>query len=182
MRYRIINVKAADPNNDKLNYSISYRPLGGKVWVTISDDVAALPYAWDTMTVPDGRYEVKVEVGDAPGNSPGSALTDERVSRPVIVDNTPPVPAEVSAGLDGKTVKLTATLRDVNRLAGASYVVDSGKEAVVLDAVDGIYDSPQEKVAGTIKDLTPGTHVITVRAEDEFGNVCYAAVTVTVAK
>ena len=46
---------------------------------------------WDTTTVPNGTYFVKIVASDAPSNPAGTALTGELESVAFEVDNTPPV-------------------------------------------------------------------------------------------
>ena len=179
-RYRIVAAKASDPNGDTLRYNVFYRKVGAEVWIQAAKDLTNPMYPWDTTTVADGSYEVKAEVADSADNSPATALTDSRISRQVVVDNTPPVLAELTAEAgDEGTVKLSATIRDAgSRVQRAEYVVDSGDTYTTLEASDGIFDSPTEKATATIKDLKPGPHVITVKTADEFGNVGYGSVTV----
>ena len=46
--------------------------------------------AWDTTTVPNGRYIIKVTASDAPSNPAGARLSGDKESAPFDVDNTPP--------------------------------------------------------------------------------------------
>ena len=45
---------------------------------------------WDTTTVPNGRYVVRVTATDSPSNPESLALSSEKESDPFDVDNTPP--------------------------------------------------------------------------------------------
>ena len=178
MPFRVITIKAADRNGDKLRYTVFYRRRSASVWIKAAEDLTAPKYAWDTRTVPDGRYQVKVEASDAANNSPETAMTDARVSRTVVVDNTPPAVVQIAAKVEAELVKLSAACRDANRIARIEYVVDSDTVATVLEAVDGIYDSAAEKAVTTIKNLDAGPHVITVKVVDEYGNAAYTTVDV----
>jgi len=178
--FRIIETKAADPNGDKLRLTIYYRRKGQGPWIQAAKDLTSPSYTWDTRTVPDGQYEVKVEATDAADNSPGTALTDARLASTVTVDNTPPMVAAIGAKTVGEALRLTGRVHDANRIRRAEYVVDSGPIATVMDPADGIYDSPAERIGATIKGLTPGPHVIAVKVNDEYGNVARAVVNVTV--
>ena len=48
-------------------------------------------YSWDTTTLPDGAYYLKIVATDAPSNPPALALKTERESERFEVDNTAPV-------------------------------------------------------------------------------------------
>ena len=52
--------------------------------------VADTILVWDTTTVPNGTYFVKVVASDAPSNPVGIALTGELESAAFEIDNTPP--------------------------------------------------------------------------------------------
>ncbi len=182
MRYRIVAIKAEDPNEDHLRFDLSYRTRPDGLWIRWAKDLTAPQAAWDTQTVPDGVYEVKVLATDAPGNSPETAMTDERLTRTIIVDNTAPRIVDIGAAVDGATVTVTGRLNDDNRIAGARYQLDSQEVAVVMTATDGVYDSPDERIKAVVADLEPGAHVITVAAVDEFGNVARTAVRVVIGR
>jgi hypothetical protein len=186
--------------------------LGGTdPWVKIADKLKEPQYALDTKTVPDGTYEIKVVASDSPSNPPATALETSRVSSPVIVDNTPPVVASATAakhlaeeqklrqemrdeflkvvaqpGLAAEVKDNTATISgvaiDANRISAIHYSVDSQDEWVTVLPTSGICDSPKEEFTFTVKDLKPGPHRIAVRATDQFGNMGYASVSVTIAK
>jgi hypothetical protein len=209
---RMVQIKATDPNDDQLIYSVFFRQLGGTdPWVKIADKLKEPQYALDTKTVPDGTYEIKVVASDSPSNPPATALETSRVSSPVIVDNTPPVVASATAakhlaeeqklrqemrdeflkvvaqpGLAAEVKDNTATISgvaiDANRISAIHYSVDSQDEWVTVLPTSGICDSPKEEFTFTVKDLKPGPHRIAVRATDQFGNMGYASVSVTIAK
>lgn len=182
LRYRLIKIKADDANKDELRYTVYFRQRGTELWIKADAELDKPSYTWDTQTVPDGVYEVKVQASDEPGNAPATALKHAWVSRPVVVDNSPPVIVELGARPEGRKVLLAVKVRDASRIAALQYVVDSGDTPVVLDAADGVYDTPAEQAAAAIEDLDGGPHVITVRAQDEYGNAVYQAVTVVLAE
>ena len=184
MRYRIISIKAADPNGDKLRFKISFRRKGNKLWIKLADKHAAATYAWDTTAAADGTYEVRVEATDAPANAADSALTAARISRALVVDNTPPTVPDLLVNPAGKGgLGLSGKVSDaVSRITRIEYAVDSNDEWLALAAGDGICDSQSETFAATIEDLEGGAHRVAVRVTDEYGNIGHASVEVTVAK
>lgn len=181
MPFRVVQFAAADGNGDSLVADVYYRRAGHQVWITAAEDVSGDSYPWNSTTVPDGEYEVKVIVRDTPDNPAGAALSASRISRAVTVDNTAPAIVSLTArpGEDG-TVTLTVSAEDASRLAGARFVIDSGDEEHLLTVVDGVVDSPQEQFRATLEDLDAGAHVFSVTVVDEFGNVAREAVEVTV--
>jgi hypothetical protein len=133
--------------------------------------------AWDTTTVPNGRYIIRVTATDAPANPEALALTAEKDSAPFDVDNTPPL---VTASLvKASAPSIRAEVRDDSSMVRrAEYSVDGGRWREV-HPVDGINDAREEVYEIPTSELPPpGPHVIVVRATDLLGNVATARVQV----
>ncbi|MDB5173108.1 MAG: hypothetical protein JWN51_1881 [Phycisphaerales bacterium] len=176
-----ITWEASDPNNDTLAYALYFRRVGEEPWILLKDKLAETTYEWDTRTAADGRYEVKVTASDAASNPPGTGRTVTRISDPVLVDNTPPVIGDVKSQPTGNAVKIDLKVVDrTSTVASVEYAVDSGKEWQFVLPTNQIYDSPEETVSFTIKDLPPGRHQVTLRATDSKGNQAFENVFVTV--
>ena len=82
--------KAEDGNDDRMQFDVSYRREGETAWRALQRGLWDPIFVWDTTSVPDGTYVVKIAVSDAPSNSPGNALTGELESASFDIDNTPP--------------------------------------------------------------------------------------------
>ena len=69
--------KADDPNGDTLAYDVHYRPRRRRrASASLRRGRHRAVLAWDTTTVPNGRYVVRVTASDAPGNP--EALVPQR--------------------------------------------------------------------------------------------------------
>ncbi len=178
---RSITIDASDPNNDQLVFKIEFREVGEDLWVTLAEGLDQPTYNWDTRTVADGTYELRVTASDAPSNPPAKALESSRVSAPVVVDNTSPVVTDLSAEIDDGVVSVSGRARDESsRIAAIHYAVNSAAEWTPVLPVDGICDSKEEEFAFDLTDLKPGPHRISVRVTDVFNNVGYGNVTIVV--
>ena len=82
--------KADDQNDDRLQYDVFYRREGETTWKVLKRGLWDPIFVWDTTSVPDGTYVVKIAASDAPSNSPGTALVGELESVSFDIDNTPP--------------------------------------------------------------------------------------------
>ena len=182
-KYRMVAIQAADPNGDKLIYSLEYRRVGSETWVLITDKHPKPMYIWDTLSVGDGEYELRVTAKDSPTNVTTAALSGSRISERIIVDNTPPVIKDLSAKATGTAVVVRGIVTDAgSRIVSIAYTIDSRDEWKTTLSSDGICDSASEKLAIQIKDLKPGAHRIALRITDRYGNVCYGYTSVTVVK
>ncbi|MFW6146193.1 MAG: hypothetical protein ACOC7R_02550 [Planctomycetota bacterium] len=180
LRYRLVGIEADDPNGDALRFDLDYRPRGGGVWIRWAKDLSSPKAAWDTRGVADGAYDLRALATDAPGNPPETALRDKRLSRAVIVDNTPPRIDAVAVATVADGVRLTGTFADANRIDSVRYQLSGADLPVVVAAADGIFDAASESIDVVIDDIEPGTHAITLEIRDEFGNTAHKTLTVTV--
>ncbi len=171
--------EAADANTDSLLYTLEYLIDGTGQPLTIADDLAEGSYAWNTRTVPDGRYLLKVTATDSPDNPGTMARTASRRSDPILVDNTPPTLDGLDANRADANATLTGTAQDaLAGVASIAYTVDSGDTYTPVLPDDLIFDSTSEAFNATIPDLTPGPHVVTLRIRDARGNTLYQNVLV----
>ena len=182
---RILKWQAEDPNGDTLVYRLYFRSQGESVWVLLEDDLTRPEYAWDTATVADGWYEIKIVASDAPDHPAEAALEDERTSDPILVDNTAPVIEDLKAAVRKEAgagrAEVTFAARDAaSRLTEAAYTVDSATEWRTIAPADMLFDAQRETFRFAVPDLAPGAHRIAVRAVDEANNRGHAAVTVVV--
>ena len=104
--------KAEDADGDRLAYTLQYRREGETDVARPASRADRRPiFVWDTTSVADGRYVVRVVASDAPSNAADRALTGDRESDPVDVDNTPPaITTEVVR--TGGAARLVVRVRD----------------------------------------------------------------------
>ncbi len=177
-----ISWKAFDPNGDTLEYELFFRGTDEKNWKQLADKLTATTYTWDTEAVPDGVYRLKVRASDRPQNPPPRTLTDELMSDPVRVDNTPPTVAVVRAEVRDRVCTIAAEAKDAgSALAGARYSVDAGPWQPLLPA-DGIFDATSERIEFSTATLEPGEHTLVIQAEDSAGNVGSAKTIIEIPK
>src|SRR5206468_3712302 len=119
-------------------------------WVLLQEKLREATFEWDTRTVADGRYQIKVTASDAAANPRGKGRTASRVSDPITVDNTPPMIGDLKwkrQGAGGNDVKIDLTVVDrTSTVAGVDYSVDSRTDWQAVVPSDNIFDSPSETV------------------------------------
>ncbi|MHC4790550.1 MAG: hypothetical protein ACYS8Y_03780 [Planctomycetota bacterium] len=169
-----ISYKAKDDNGDKLIYKIDFRKIGRESWVKLKDEIEADNFEWDTKTVEDGRYEIRVTASDERSNSTATKLTGSRVSEPVVADNTAPIIEKYAVEKEEKTVTLKLQVFDeLSAIGRLDYTVNSNEDWLGAVPEDLVYDTIREDFTAVIEDLEAGEHVIAVRVRDDIGNTTY---------
>jgi len=186
--YQSVLWSAHDDNDDDLLYSVYYRGENEHEWKLLREKLDQKFYSWDTTTLPDGAYYLKIVATDAPSNPRALALKTERVSERFEVDNTPPVIEDLKAiSAHFQSGPNRAEVLQVEFLAKdasssidrAQYSLDGG-DWMLLSPSGNVSDAPEEHYAFSVDKLTPGEHTIAVRAYDRFDNVGSAKTVFTV--
>ncbi len=169
-----VTFAAADDNKDTLEYTLEFRKRGNTVWIPLKDKLEQTRFEWDSRTVEDGRYEVRVTASDYRNNTPESALTGSRISDPFVIDNSAPEIVESAIAVEGADVVLNLTIRDALSVLGkVQYTVNSSENWMTALPDDLVYDTLTETFTIRIKDLKPGRHVIAVMVADNPENTAY---------
>lgn len=187
--YAAVLWSAHDANEDELRYAVYVRGENEREWKLLKDKLDQKFYSWDTTSLPDGAYYLKIVASDAPANPPGVALTAERESERFEIDNTPPVIENLqatvgslqSSGNSATTIVIVKfTARDTaTSVERAQYSIDGG-DWILCAPTGHISDAPEEHYELTVSDLRPGEHTIAVRAYDRFDNVGSAKIVVVI--
>jgi hypothetical protein len=178
--YRTLSWTARDPNDDDLMFSLFIRGDGEKEWRLLKDKIEDNFYSWNTRTMPDGGYYLKLVVSDERSNPPEKAERSERVTERFDIDNTPPAITGIAGEiLSGGRVRLRFTATDASTaISEAFFAADGGDPRPIL-SVDGILDSESENFDVIIPGLSAGEHVISVRVKDSADNSASAKTVIT---
>jgi hypothetical protein len=165
--------KADDGNEDRLQFDVLYRREGETTWRPLHRAAWDPIFVWDTTSVPDGTYMVKIAASDAPSNSPGSALIGELESTSFDVDNTPPRIEFEPATRSGNGTAISFVVTDEqSAIQRVEYSLDASRWRVVYPR-DGIADSRREAFEVRLEEGEAGRTVI-VRVTDAMNNVATA--------
>jgi WD40 repeat protein len=175
--------QADDPDGDRLSYSLYFRGEDETQWKLLRANIAENSLLLDGDVLADGRYYFRVLASDQPSNAANVARTDELVSSPVLIDNTPPVvtltaPRRSNDRVGGDRVEVDADVVDqTSPLRRFEYSLDAGPWTPV-EAADGVTDSPREQYHIAIEHLRAGEHLLVVRAYDTANNAGLAKVVI----
>jgi hypothetical protein len=76
--YQSILWTADDLNDDQLEFAIYFRGENEAAWKPLKDKLDTKYYTWDTTSMPDGAYYLKIVASDNPSNPTGEGLSSER--------------------------------------------------------------------------------------------------------
>jgi hypothetical protein len=162
--------KADDENDDDLVYDVLFRREGEATWKTLRKATADSILVWDTTTVANGTYFVRIVASDAPSNPLGSALTGELDSTAFEIDNTPPTITVGTVRVErGRTIIPFDVKDDHSPVQRVEFSQDGQRWRGVFP-VDGIADSRQEHYELAV-DGELGDRGLTLRASDSMNNV-----------
>jgi sugar lactone lactonase YvrE len=170
--------QADDPDGDRLLYSLYFRGEDEKEWKLLRANIMENSLLLDGDVLADGRYYFRVIASDLPSNPPNVARTDELVSAPVLIDNTPPLVTLSAPRRTNDRLEVDADAADqTSPLRRFEYSLDAGPWTPV-EAVDGVTDSPHEQYHIAIDRLSAGEHLLVVRAYDTANNAGLAKVVI----
>jgi hypothetical protein len=165
--------KSEDGNDDRLQFDVSYRREGETTWRVLHRGTWDPIFVWDTTSVPDGTYILKVAATDASSNAPGTALTGELESGSFDIDNTPPRVEVQPAARSGSRGAIAFTVTDQqSAIQRVEYSLDASRWRIVHPR-DGIPDSRREEFE-VVLDEAEATRNVILRVTDAMNNVATA--------
>jgi len=178
--YQSVLWSAHDDNDDDLTFAIYYRGEGEQNWRLLKDKLTQHYYSWDTSTLPDGAYYLKIVASDSPSNPADQALWSERTSERWVVANTPPHIDNLRAGSGVLNTKASFDATSASGpIAHARYSLDGGDWQIIFPT-GSLSDAPKESYYMELPGLPVGEHTLAVQVEDGYGNTSTAKVTFTV--
>ena len=129
---RSLQWQGEDRDADTLEYSVYYRSVNETTFRLLKEHMRENYFTVDGASLSDGRYLFRVVASDALDNPQGLALSGERTSEPVDIDNSPPTvrvaTAPQIAGIGRAWFLKSRTAPDgSNAWTSASMVVPGGK-------------------------------------------------------
>jgi sugar lactone lactonase YvrE len=171
---------AHDDNEDELVFSVFYRGEGEENWRLLKDKITQRFYSWDTVSLPDGAYYLKITASDSPSNPAGQALSMTRETERFVIANTPPhienlhtrasSPGDTAVDVSFDAISSSAAV------ARAQYSLDAGEWQIIFP-MGLLSDAPKESYQFQISGVSRGEHTVAVQIFDRFENTSAAKVT-----
>jgi hypothetical protein len=168
--YQTIIWNAVDENQDDLRYDVYYRASGDKNWKVLGKNLREKIFAWDTETMPDGTYNMKVVVNDSGSNPKEYVLSNEKESDTFDVDNSAPLIQVLGTKKEKAGMVIEVQAKDqYSAIKDMEYSVQPGIWNEVFP-VDAINDSPLETYRIELKGVAADTDVV-FKCSDRGNNV-----------
>jgi hypothetical protein len=165
-----------DPDGDHLVYALYFRGEDETQWKLLRANLHENSLTFDADVFADGKYYFRVVASDREANPPASARDATLISAPVMVDNTPPVVSMGEVKRNGSTAHIEWEAADTaSALRRCEYSLDANSW-VPMESTDGVIDSQREKFALDLTNLSPGEHLLVIRAADSANNTGVAKV------
>jgi hypothetical protein len=162
--------KADDENGDELAYDVFYRREGDNTWRLLKDDLRDTLLVWDTSSVPNGTYVLKVLASDRRSNPPEVALGGELESSSFEIDNVAPTVQVGAVRRDGTRFVVAADVRDADSpITKVEYSLDAQRWQSAFPR-DGILDARHETFELRL-DADADGRTLVIRATDALGNI-----------
>jgi len=165
-----ISWQAEDYDGDRLTYVLYFRGEGEREWKLLKDRLLENSWVVESNLFADGKYFFRVVASDRADNAPAAAREAEMTSSGVIIDQTPPVVSLSAPRRDGAVIVVNIEAADTaSALTRAEYSLDAGPWTM-LTPEDGIPDSRRERFSLRLPAVSPGEHLLVVRAWDSADN------------
>jgi WD40 repeat protein len=162
--------KADDDNSDELSYDVFYRREGDTTWRVLKTDLRDTLLVWDTSSVPNGTYVLKVHASDRRSNPADTALGGEFESSSFEIDNVSPTVQLGAIRRDGTRFVVGADVRDADSpVTRVEYSLDAQRWQTAFPR-DGILDARHE-IFELRLDSDAAGRTLVIRATDALGNV-----------
>jgi sugar lactone lactonase YvrE len=162
--------KADDENDDDLAYDVLYRREGETTWRALRRGMTDSILVWDTTTVPNGTYFVRIVASDLPSNPAGTALAGELDSSVLEIDNAPPQIVIQNVKFEGGRTTITFDVKDDHSAVQRVEYSSDGQRWTAVFPTDGVADSKLEHYELVIGGEL-GDRGLTLRASDTMNNV-----------
>lgn len=178
---RTIKWEADDPDNDRLLFDLYYKLIDKNEWKMLSQGIYDQnAFEWETMRVPDGKYQIKILASDHLDNPENDSLITEITSQPFVIDNTSPIISDITVyRMEDERLQISGAVSDnISNISTIQYSVDH-TDWVSIFTNDQIFDYSQEEFQFAIPNLIRGEHTVAIDAIDQEGNVGSAEVDIS---
>jgi len=169
--FRTVTWEATDGNGDRLNFKVYIRSDKDQNWRLMAEELTDKVLSFDTRNYPDGTYLIKVEASDLPANPPGTDRKAEKISRPLVIDNSLPEVKNFTAVKSGARLEVSFLAEDKYSYLEEVKCLIRPDDWQLVFPVDGLCDSTSENFKFSLNLKAGSDNLLVIRLKDSFGNI-----------
>lgn len=169
--FQTVEWEASDENGDNLVYNFYIKREDENKWRILKENWSDNIFTFDTLSFPDGVYLIKLVVSDLPSNPLGKERKTEKISQPLVIDNSIPVVKTFQALKEKNKLEVTFEAEDAfSYIKEVKYLIRPNEWQTIFPT-DGICDSKKESFKISVRLRPNSDNLITVKVEDSHNNI-----------
>jgi len=169
---RMLQWKVRDPNHDSCINSIYFRQQDTQQWILLKDELKQSEYIIDTRIIPDGNYYFKIIAADDLSNPKKRALTSEKITKIITIDNNAPVFSSCTAQRNGSAITISGSVHDTISIITNLRYSSNTRQWIPFDPADSVFDETTEDINITFTTKSsPAESILMIQAVDAVGNI-----------
>jgi len=169
--FQTVTWEASDENRDSLLYRLLIKKEDEAEWRVLKENWIDKIFTFDSLSFPDGVYFIKLIASDSPSNPRGLELQTEKISQPLVIDNSLPEIKNFQVVKQRNKLELAFEVEDsISYIQEVKYLIRPDEWQTIFP-VDGICDAKNEKFKLSVR-LQPNLdNLITIKAKDSHNNI-----------
>ncbi len=169
--FQTVTWEVSDENKDSLLYKLLIKKEDDTDWRILKENWHDEIFAFDSFSFPDGIYFIKLIASDSPSNPPGLELQTEKLSQPLVIDNSLPEIKNFLVVRARNDLQMSFEVEDsLSYIQEVKYLIRPDEWQTIFP-VDGICDAKNERFELSLR-LRPNLdNLITIKAKDSHGNI-----------
>ncbi|MBL9214544.1 MAG: hypothetical protein JNG83_03615 [Opitutaceae bacterium] len=169
---QLVYWSVTDPDGDNLAYTFSIKPAAGADWTDLAVNLADNFLQFEVGGLAEGYYHTRLAVTEQAPRPAAARLGYVFETDTLLVDRSPPTINVARHERRGGLLLVTVAGRDtLSLLAGADFVLNTGRRASVTQPADGILDGREETFGFEIPEAAAaGASSVEIILYDQAGN------------
>ena len=169
--FQTVTWEASDENQDSLVYKLLIRKENEAEWRVLKDKCSDRIFTFDSLSFPDGIYYLKLVASDSPSNPRGLELQTEKISQPLVIDNSLPEVKNFQVVKGRNILEISFEVEDaMSYIEEVKYLIRPGEWQTIFPG-DGICDSKNEEFKISLRLLPNSNNLITIKVKDSHNNI-----------
>jgi hypothetical protein len=169
--FQTVTWEASDENRDSLLYRLLIKKENEAEWRLLKENWIDKIFVFDSLSFPDGIYFIKLIASDSPSNPRGLELQTEKISQPLVIDNSLPEIKNFQVDRERNRLEISFEVEDtISYIQEVKYLIRPDEWQTIFP-VDGICDAKNEKFKLSVRLHPNSDNLVTIKAKDSHYNI-----------